>query len=142
LFLRQGATNPANISRTAEIREQMLPGALFGCFGMRVADYHEVLIRPQAPGFLMTEAPAFRRFAHIAQKWRNLVERRCVHFIELHRTGAWKYNYTEAQFLLEMREAVAMAEAWARLAPRPEDLGDETSAHVGPLADARRRTAA
>jgi uncharacterized repeat protein (TIGR03809 family) len=90
----------------------------------------------------MTEAPAFRRFARIAQRWRNLIERRCAHFIELHRTGAWKFNYTEAQFLQAMREAVVMAETWARLAPRPEDVGGETSAKAGPVAQARRRTAA
>jgi glycine/D-amino acid oxidase-like deaminating enzyme len=92
----------------------------------------------------MTEAPAFRRFARIAQKWRHLVERRCSQFIELHRTGGWKCHYTEAQFLLLMREAVAMAETWARIAPRPEDVsGEAAAAKVEAVAEpARPRTAA
>jgi hypothetical protein len=91
----------------------------------------------------MTEPLAFRRFARIAQKWRNLIERRCALFIELQRTGAWKYNYTEAEFLEVMREAVAMAETWSRLAPWPEDLAGAAAAEADSAAEpSRRRTAA
>jgi hypothetical protein len=91
----------------------------------------------------MTEPPAFRRFARIAQKWRDLIERRCELFIELHRTGAWKYNYTEAEFLLVMREAVALAETWSRLAPWPEDVAAEAAAEADSAEEpSRRRTAA
>ena len=91
----------------------------------------------------MTEPPAFRRFASIAQKWRDLIERRCALFIELQRTGAWKYNYTEAEFLQVMRAAVAMAETWSRLEPWPEEVAGESAAEADSAAEpSRRRTAA
>ena len=69
----------------------------------------------------MTEWQAARRFAQTAQKWRDLVNRRCAHFIELHQTGRWTLYYDETQFLLLMREAVVLAESWALIAPRPDD---------------------
>ena len=55
-----------------------------------------------------------------ALKWRELAERRRAHFADLHRSGRWKHYYTEHQFQFEMRQAVAIAERWARIAPRPE----------------------
>ena len=69
----------------------------------------------------MTETQASRRFAKTALKWRDLIDRRCAHFIELHKSGRWKHYYDEGQFLALMREAVELADAWARMAPRPED---------------------
>jgi uncharacterized repeat protein (TIGR03809 family) len=90
----------------------------------------------------MTEPQAARRFAQTAQKWRDLVDRRCAHFIELHKTGRWKHYYDEAQFLLLMREAVVLAETWSVIAPRPEDDSGRASATADPVADPRRRPAA
>jgi uncharacterized repeat protein (TIGR03809 family) len=89
----------------------------------------------------MTEWQAARRLARNAQKWRDLVNRRCAHFIELHRSGRWKQYYSEAQFLLLMREAVVLAETWSVIAPRPEDAGT-AAAQADPVADPPRRTAA
>jgi hypothetical protein len=87
----------------------------------------------------MTEPQAFRRFAQTAQKWRDLVDQRCAHFIELHKTGRWKHYYDEAQFLLLMRETVDLAETWSRIAPRPlEDSGGAPA----PVASSRRCSAA
>jgi hypothetical protein len=90
----------------------------------------------------MTEWQAARRLAQTAQKWRDLVNRRCAHFIELHKTGRWKHVYDEAQFLLLMSEAVTLAETWARIAPRPEDDSDPVPDPADPVANPRRRTAA
>jgi hypothetical protein len=90
----------------------------------------------------MTEPQAFRRFAQTAQKCRDLVDERCAHFIELHRTGRWKHYYGEAQFLLLMGEAVDLAETWSRIAPRPQDDNAVTSAPADPVAPPGRRTAA
>jgi len=73
----------------------------------------------------MTEWHAARRLARTAQKWRDLVNRRCAHFIELHKSGRWKHYYGEAQFLLLMSEAVVLADTWARIAPRPDDKNDD-----------------
>jgi uncharacterized repeat protein (TIGR03809 family) len=57
-----------------------------------------------------------------ARKWRVLAERRQAHFMDLYKTGRWKHYYTDEQFVARMREAVAAAERWAELAPRPEDF--------------------
>jgi hypothetical protein len=88
----------------------------------------------------MTEWQAARRFAQTAQKWRDIVNRRCAHFIELHQTGRWTLYYSEAQFLLLMREAVDLAERWAVIAPRPDD--SSASAEPEPATSLRHRPAA
>jgi uncharacterized repeat protein (TIGR03809 family) len=53
----------------------------------------------------------------LAQKWRELAERRREHFAELYRSGRWRHYYTEEQFVAQMREVVRAAEEWARIAP-------------------------
>jgi uncharacterized repeat protein (TIGR03809 family) len=88
----------------------------------------------------MTEPQAFCRFAEIAQKWRDLVDRRFAHFIELHKTGGWRRYYDEAKFLRLMAEAVALAQTWSRIAPRPQD-DSGVSAKADPAANPPRRTA-
>jgi uncharacterized repeat protein (TIGR03809 family) len=64
---------------------------------------------------------ATRGWGRIALKWRALAQQRCVHFDDLYRTGRWKRYYTEAKFLAELRQTVAMAERWAKIAPLPEE---------------------
>jgi hypothetical protein len=66
-------------------------------------------------------AEAARRFAETAQKWRNLIDRRCAQLVELQRTGAWQYYYDEAEFLAVMSEALALTQRWRELAPSPDD---------------------
>ena len=56
-----------------------------------------------------------------ALKWRALAERRRDHHIELYRSGRWRHYYTDQQFLIEMRAAIALAQRWATIAPRPEE---------------------
>jgi uncharacterized repeat protein (TIGR03809 family) len=101
-----------------------------------------MLIRNPAPASRMTEPQAFRQFAQIAQRWRDLVDQRCAHFVELHRSGRWKHYYDEAQFLLLMREAVDLAETWSRIAPVSQDGDDVASAATDVVAKSRRPTAA
>jgi len=60
-------------------------------------------------------------FDEVAHKWRALTERRRAHFVELYQSGRWKHYYSEEQFLYRMREAVALSERWAEIAPRPAD---------------------
>jgi hypothetical protein len=55
----------------------------------------------------------------VALKWRNLIERRRVHFIELYLTGRWKRYYEEEQFLVIFRETMAIADRWNEIAPQP-----------------------
>ena len=64
---------------------------------------------------------ATRRWEHVALKWRALAQQRCVHFDDLYRTGRWKRYYTEEKFLDELRQTMAMAGRWAKIAPRPEE---------------------
>ncbi len=56
-----------------------------------------------------------------ALKWRALAERRRDHHVELYRTGRWRHYYTDEQFLVELRTAIALAQRWAVIAPRPEE---------------------
>jgi hypothetical protein len=76
----------------------------------------------------VTEWQAAHRFAQIAQKWRSLVDKRCAHFIALHKSGRWKFFYNEAQFQALMSEAVDLAETWSTIAPRPQDGSGEVPA--------------
>ena len=62
-----------------------------------------------------------RKWERIALKWRVLAERRRAHFHDLYRSERWKHYYTAEEFLTEMREAVAIAERWAAIAPLPEE---------------------
>jgi uncharacterized repeat protein (TIGR03809 family) len=55
----------------------------------------------------------------IAQRWRDLADRRRTHFIELYETGRWKLYYTEAEFILRLREVFQAAEQWEKLASTP-----------------------
>jgi hypothetical protein len=41
--------------------------------------------------------------------------------VELQRTGEWRYNYEETEFLELMCEALAWAQTWRELAPGPQD---------------------
>jgi uncharacterized repeat protein (TIGR03809 family) len=64
---------------------------------------------------------AVRKWERIARKWRVLAESRCAHFDDLYRSGRWKRYYTEPEFLAAMRDAVTIAERWAKIAPLPEE---------------------
>jgi hypothetical protein len=69
----------------------------------------------------MPDPQAFARFAETSQKWRELVEKRSLHFVELHASGRWRLQYTEEQFFTLLREALELAEMWTKIAPRAED---------------------
>jgi uncharacterized repeat protein (TIGR03809 family) len=49
-------------------------------------------------------------------RWRDLADRRRLHFIELYESGRWKLYYTETEFILRMREVCQAAERWEKLA--------------------------
>jgi uncharacterized repeat protein (TIGR03809 family) len=51
----------------------------------------------------------------IAQRWRDLADRRRSHFIELYQSGRWKLYYSEAEFIARLREVFQAAEQWERL---------------------------
>ena len=52
----------------------------------------------------------------VARRWRDLADRRRSHFIELYESGRWKLYYTEADFIVRLREVFVAAEKWEKLA--------------------------
>jgi uncharacterized repeat protein (TIGR03809 family) len=75
----------------------------------------------------MVDGPAHRRFCTIAQKWRDLAEKRRDYYAELYRTGRWKIYYTEHEFVMRMREVAGVVDRWAAAAPRPADAAEPQS---------------
>jgi uncharacterized repeat protein (TIGR03809 family) len=76
---------------------------------------------------LMTDRPAFREFGKIAEKWRDLAERRRDYFSELYSSGRWKRYYEQDGLLAQTREVAEICDRWAsiveqhrRLLPKPE----------------------
>ena len=59
----------------------------------------------------------------VTQRWRDLAERRRTHFIDLYESGRWKHYYTEAEFVIRMREVIQAAERWQKLASPGEPTG-------------------
>ena len=84
---------------------------------------------------------AHRRFCRTAEKWRALAERRRTAIVALYRSGGWKDLYTEERFMALLREAIATADTWARIAPPPaEELGTLSEGN-NPTVDPSYRTA-
>ena len=77
---------------------------------------------PRSSEVPKTMVKATVRLENVALKWRALAERRRDHHLELYKSGRWKRYYTEQQFIAEMRNAIAQAQRWAKIAPRPEEL--------------------
>ena len=69
----------------------------------------------------VVQPPVTPSLQSVALKWRNLIERRRAHFIELYLTGRWKRYYTEEQFLVMFRETMNIADRWTEIAPKPGD---------------------
>ena len=84
----------------------------------RAFKHHEPYLLADS-GRGMTEWRAQKRLDDVAQKWRALVDLRLANFADMYRSGRWRHRYTEAQFVPLMREVLASAETWARIAPRP-----------------------
>jgi uncharacterized repeat protein (TIGR03809 family) len=55
----------------------------------------------------------------VTRRWSALAERRRSYFIELYQSGRWKRYYTEADFVIRMREVFQAAEQWEKLASAP-----------------------
>jgi uncharacterized repeat protein (TIGR03809 family) len=70
----------------------------------------------------------------VALKWRELAERRRNHFVDLYRSGRWRHYYSSEEFLSEMNEAVALAQRWAKIAPRREEPPQAAGAAKSPAA--------
>jgi uncharacterized repeat protein (TIGR03809 family) len=64
---------------------------------------------------------SLRSLDPVALKWRNLIERRRAHFVDLYLTGRWKRYFSEEQFLATFRETMSIADRWTEIAPKPDD---------------------
>ncbi len=64
---------------------------------------------------------SLRSLDPVALKWRNLIERRRSHFVDLYLSGRWKRYYSEEQFLASFRETMSIADRWTEIAPKPDD---------------------
>lgn len=64
---------------------------------------------------------SMRSMDPVALKWRNLVERRRAHFVDLYLSGRWKRYYSEEQFMACFRETMSIADRWTEIAPKPGD---------------------
>ena len=63
----------------------------------------------------MSDRQFHRPYDKLAQKWRDLAERRRDHIIELYDTGRWKHYYTEQELVASLREANQLIETWTAL---------------------------
>ena len=77
--------------------------------------------------------PSARNWERIALKWRNIAEQRRAHHLDLYKSGRWKHYYSDDEFLIEMRQAVAIADRWAVIAPLPAER-DASAAIEQPVA--------
>ncbi len=84
------------------------------------------------------ETRARHRFSQTARKWRDLVDRRCAHFVELHSSGRWKLYYDEAEFVLRMREAIDLAETWLQITSLLNDHAASAPADEAPRQASRK----
>ena len=77
---------------------------------------------PRLPEVPFRMLPAARSWERIVLKWRDIAERRRDHHLDLYKSGRWKHYYTDDEFLIEMRQAVAISDRWAVIAPRPGEF--------------------
>ena len=89
---------------------------------------------PRITELPQTMVQATVKMEAVALKWRALAERRRDHHIELYKTGRWRHYYTDQEFLTEMRVAIALAQRWASIAPRPEER-DATAREQAKIAE-------
>ena len=75
----------------------------------------------------MTDQPAFRKLGRIAERWRDLAEKRRDYFAELYMSGRWKRYYEQDALLAQSREVAEICDRWEailkqhrRLLPAPE----------------------
>jgi len=79
---------------------------------------------PRTEAMPETMKPTNIKIQRVALKWRALAEQRRDHFFALYESGRWTRYYTDHEFLDAMHQAIAIADRWAVIAPRPEELAE------------------
>ena len=77
---------------------------------------------PRAEKVPASMKPATLKLERAALKWRSLAERRREHLLDLYTSGRWRHYYEDHEFRDVMRESIALAERWAVIAPRADEL--------------------
>ena len=76
----------------------------------------------------MTDRPAFRNLGKIAEKWRDLSERRRDYFTELYRSGRWTRYYDEEALVAQALEVNEICDRWAMILEQHGRLVSELDA--------------
>jgi uncharacterized repeat protein (TIGR03809 family) len=76
----------------------------------------------------MIDRPAFREFGKIAEKWRDLAEKRRDYFFELYRSGRWRLYHDHGEFLAQVREVAQICDRWAKIVERHRQAASEPDA--------------
>jgi len=76
----------------------------------------------------MTDRPAFREFGKIAEKWRDLAEKRRDYFFELYRSGRWRLFYAHDELLAQVREVAEICDRWAKVVEDHRQAASEPDA--------------
>ena len=77
----------------------------------------------------MTDRPALREFGKIAEKWRDLAEKRRDYFAELYRSGRWRVYYDdESKLIAQVREVAGICDRWATVLEQHRGLLPEPAA--------------
>lgn len=87
----------------------------------------------------MPASPFAAPYLAYSQKWCDLAERRRNHFVKLYDSGRWKLYYSEAEFLDELRAAVALLKRWNEIVAR---IKLSRPAYAAPLREYDRANAA
>ncbi len=90
----------------------------------------------------MFDSNTLRRFNKTAEKWRDLAEKRRLHFEELHQSGRWKYYYTESVFYRRLSKAAELVDIWDPVLPAEQVEPSPLPASTIRTMSARRRSAA
>jgi uncharacterized repeat protein (TIGR03809 family) len=89
----------------------------------------------------MDSGEASQTFAAIAQRWRDLTERRRADFAQLYESGRWTRYYSEERLLERVREVVQSAERWTQIAARLTTKASPAQASQPEPADPTSRAA-
>jgi hypothetical protein len=112
---------PANQLEASPISKVVRNPALSVAESHRLREHGGHKIDTKSRAQPMSDRVTAQPYGEVAQKWRDLAERRRAHFLELYSSGRWKRYYTEEQFFARMREVIQAADRWAHLAQRPGD---------------------
>ena len=107
------------VDRIARSNDVQLEAKLCGLRRRQMSEQKDANSQAAPPRAVLSLDP-------IALKWRNLVDRRRAHLVDLYLSGRWKRYYSEEEFMTCFRDTMNMADRWNEIAPMPDN--DNSSA--------------